>query len=221
MNRRILAAALAFTLAAGAAGLAMGQGMPAASKDPATAPAGTYVLDPMHASVIARATHMGLSHFAVRFDKVDGSFNYDPAHPAATKVTASVDAASLDVGTQVLTDPKTNTSQTLNHHFIAERDLAGASKTPVATFVSTAIHSNGDGVGTMTGDLTLNGVTKPVTFDVTFNGTLAMGPMQRMGFSAMTVIKRSDFGLTPFLPAAAVSNEVSLDIEAEFVRKAG
>ncbi len=221
MNRRVLAAALAFAIAAGGASLALGQGMPTASKDASTAPAGTYVLDPMHCSVIARATHMGLSHFAVRFDTVDASFTYDPAHPAASQVTAVIDANSLDVGTQVLTDPKTNTSQTLNHHFVTERDLAGGSKTGKITFVSTAIHSDGDNKGTMSGNLTLNGVTKPVTFDVTFNGTMAMGPQQRMGFSAMSTIKRSDFGILAMAPATVISDDVSLHIEAEFVRKAG
>ncbi len=182
INRRVLAAAVAFSLAAGAAGLAIGQGMPPLSTDPAAAPAGEYAVDPMHTSVIARASHMGLSHFAVRFDKVDGHFTYDPAHPTASKVTATVDATSLDVGTQVLPAGNGKPEMTLNDHFIKERDLAGGSKTALATFVSTAITSTGAGKGTMAGDLTLNGVTKPVTFDVTFNGTRNMGA-QRMGFT--------------------------------------
>ncbi len=216
MHRTALAAALALSFVAGAAGLAVGQ--PAGpSKDPAAAPAGQYVLDKNHASVVARIKHLGLSNFAIRFDGVDGTFTYDPAHPADTKVTATVDANSFDVGTQML-----KPDMTLNQHFIKERDILGNSKNPLVSFASTSIKATGD-KGTMTGNLTLNGVTKPVTFDVTFNGTapgMGGGP-QRMGFSAMTVIKRSDFGVAAQMPPSILSDEVPLHIEAEFTRKAG
>jgi polyisoprenoid-binding protein YceI len=212
-----LVAALALTLSAGVASVAFSQGMPGFSKDPAAAPAGAYALDPNHTSVIARATHLGLSHFGVRFDSVEGTYTYDPAHPLATKVSVAIDATSLDVGRQML-----NPSMTLNDHFIKERDLAGGSKTAKITFVSTSIQGS-NGHGTMTGDLTLNGVTKPVTFDVTFNGTLPGmgGGGQRMGFTADSTIKRSDFGILAKMPATVISDDVSLHIETEFAKTAG
>ena len=215
MRHKALAAVFALTLVAGAATFAIAQ--PAApSTDPAAAPAGQYVVDRMHASVIARIKHFGLSNFAIRFDTVDASFAYDPAHPTDSKVTASVDANSFDVGTQVYQD------MTLNQHFIKQRDILGNSKNPTVTFTSTSIKTSGAGKGTMTGDLTLNGVTKPVTFDVTFNGTMPGmgGGPQRMGFSALTTIKRSDFKVAPQMPVPILSDDVPLHIEAEFTRKA-
>ena len=219
MHRSGLAATLALALLAGSAGVSLGQPAgppPGPSKDPAAAPAGSYKIDPLHASVIARATHLGLSHFAVRFNKVDGHYAYDPAHPLATKVDATVDATSVDINPLLEAHPGVS----LNDHFVKERDLAGGSKTPVAHFVSTSIQAQGNH-GTMTGDLTLNGVTKPVAFDVTFNGTMPGmgGGAQRMGFTALATIKRSDFGILPQMPAFAISDDVNLDIEAEFTRQ--
>src|SRR5580658_8824073 len=165
--------ALAFPLAASAA--------PSQVSDIA---AGHYVLDPRHGSVMAKVLHMGVSIYTVRFDVYDASFDYDPAHPEATKLTASVDPTSLDVGADYSKD-------------FAEEFLS-ASKFGKATFVSTALQDQGGGHGTMTGDLTLMGVTKPVTFDVTFVGTgheplpLPFG-QRAAGFSATTTFKRSDF----------------------------
>jgi len=221
MFRPVLAAAMTLALAAGAVGLANSQPSPppGPSKDPAAAPAGDYVLDKMHASVIAHAKHLGLSNFAMRFNTVDASFSYDPKNPAATKVTASVDATSVDVGPQMYHDAQSGEDMTLNQHFVKQRDIAGGSKTPVATFVSKSINPGADGKGTMTGDLTLNGVTKPVTFNVVYSGSMAMGPAQRMGFSATTTIKRSDFGVASYLPAFAVGDDVALNVEVEFVKQ--
>jgi polyisoprenoid-binding protein YceI len=218
MHRRALIGTFALALAAGLAGVSQAQ-MPAPSTDPAAAPAGEYVLDPNHASVIARIKHLGLSNFAIRFDTVSGSFTFDPKNPTASKVTATVDAASYDVGNQKYQDI------TLNEHFIHQRDVLGNSKNPKVTFVSTSIKRGAGNHGTMTGDLTLNGITKPVTFEVTFNGTMPGmgGGAQRMGFSAMGVVHRSDFDIftkAPMaMPAPVLSEEVGLQIEAEFTKK--
>ncbi len=212
MFRPALAATVAFAILASASTAALSQ--PAGpSKDPKAAPAGEYVLDRNHASVIARITHLGLSNFAIRLDDVDASFVYDPANPSAAKVTATVDTNSFDVGNQKYQD------MTLNEHFIKQRDILGNSKNPKVTFVSTAINPS---AGTMTGNLTLNGVTKPVTLKVVFNGTAPGmgGGAQRMGFSASGIIKRSDFGVAAQMPAPILSDEVGLQIEAEFTKKA-
>lgn len=221
MLRRALIGTFALAMAAGTAGIVLGQpAMPPPSTDPSAAPAGTYVLDPYHASVIARVKHMGLSNFAIRFDGVEGSFTYDPKNPTASQVKATVNAASFDIGNQKFQD------MTLNDHFIKQRDVLGNSKNPNVTFVSTSIKHGAGNKGTMTGDLTLNGITKPVTFDVTFNGTAPGmgGGGQRMGFTAMTVLHRSDFDIFTKPPLAMpsplpLSEEVSLHIEAEFAKK--
>ena len=169
---------------------------------------GHYVLDPRHASLIARVAHMGVSLYTVRFDTIGGSFEYDPAHPERTHVEASVDPASLDVNADYSKQ-------------FAE-DFLSANKFPKATFVSTSIQPGVGAQGTMTGDLTLMGVTKPVTFDVTLIGSgheplpLPLG-RRAAGFEATTTIKRSDFGSTYL--GNLVGDDVSLQIEAEFERK--
>ena len=215
MHRRALVAALALTLAGGALSVAVGQ--PAGpSQDPAAAPAGDYVLDKNHASVVARIKHLGLSNFTIRFDNVDASYSFDPKNPTASKVQATVDANSWDVGTQ-----KLKPDMTLNEHFIKERDILGNSKNPNVTFVSTSIKRTGGNKGVMDGDLTLNGITKPVSFDVTFNGTAPGmgGGAQRMGFSAEGVIKRTQFEVLKMLPPPMIGDDVTIHIEAEFTKK--
>jgi polyisoprenoid-binding protein YceI len=214
MHRRALMAALALTLAVGGASAAVGQ--PAGpSKDPAAAPAGDYVMDPMHTSVVARISHLGLSNFTIRFDKVDGRFGYDPKNPTASKVEASVDANSWDVGTQQYQ------GMTLNDHFIKQRDVLGNSKNPTVTFVSTAIRQTSSGHGVMEGNLTLNGITHPVSFDVTFNGTMPGmgGGAQRMGFTAEGVIHRTDFQVLKIMPVPMIGDNVTIHIETEFTKK--
>lgn len=190
---------------------AAGQAEPhPASRDPGNAPAGLYVLDKHHASLTMRLSHMGMSSYTMRFDTLDAQYEYDPASPEAAKLSVSIDANSLDVG-----DPK------ISRGFA--REFLDSDDAPKITFVSTEIHrapaASTDPVqGTVTGDLTFHGVTRPVTLQVTFNGT---GPGllggHRMGFSATCEIKRSDFGVHQY--ASMVGDDVHLDIEVEFQRK--
>lgn len=196
-SRSAVAAALAFVLPLAAS---------AASQNAADIPRGHFVLDPRHSSLIARVQHMGVSLYTVRFDTLAAEFDYDPAHPDAAHVEASVDPASLDVNADY--------GKTFAEEFLQ------ASKFPKASFVSTSIQPGPSGSqGTMTGDLTLMGVTRPVTFNVTLIGTgheplpLPLG-RRAAGFEATGVIKRSDFGST-FLNDL-VGDEVTLQIEAEF-----
>ena len=177
----------------------------AATQTAADLPAGAYALDKKHASVTARVLHMGVSYYAVRFDTFDASFTYDPANPSGAKVKASVDATSLDVGAPY------------GRRFADE--FLDATKNPVVSFVSTQIVPAADGkTATMTGNLTLHGMTKPVTFNVTFVGVghgLFGGTIT--GFSAVARIKRSDFGSTFLLNL--VGDDTEIDIDAEFDRK--
>ena len=177
----------------------------AATQTAADLPAGAYALDKKHASVTARVLHMGVSYYAVRFDTFDASFTYDPANPSGAKVKASVDATSLDVGAPY------------GRRFADE--FLDATKNPVVSFVSTQIVPAADGkTATMTGNLTLHGVTKPVTFNVTFVGVghgLFGGTIT--GFSAVGTFKRSDFGSTFLLNL--VGDDTEIEIDAEFDRK--
>ena len=177
----------------------------AASTNPADLPAGHYRLDPAHTSVTARVRHLGVSNYLVRFDRMQGDFDWDPAHPEATRLQASVDVTSFDVGADY--------SRKFADEFLDAKAFSQA------TFIATSLVPSADGkTGALTGDLTLMGVTKPVTFEVTFVGVghgLPFGALA--GFSAVTTIRRSDFGSRYVL--AFVGDEVSLDIEAEFDRK--
>ena len=193
----LAALALAIPLAAAAA--------PAGGPD---FPRGHYVLDPKHASLIARVEHMGVSRYTLRFDTLDASFDYDPAHPEATRLIASVDPTSLDVNADY------------GKQFAEE--FLSVSKFSKATFVATSMQRTADGQGTMTGDLTLMGVTKPVTFNVTLVGAghevlpIPFG-REAAGFEATATIKRSDFGSTYL--NNLVGDDVTLQIEAEFEKK--
>lgn len=173
--------------------------------DPAAAPAGHYVLDNGHASVIAKVLHLGISHYTMRITKLAGSYDYDPAAPAASKIAVTLDARSLNAGNFLI-------SKTFAVQFL------DSLLHPTIRFTSDGIQTLDPDHGRMTGDLTFRGVTRPVTLDVTYNGydsSLVGG--QRMGFSAQTSIKRSDFGSTLLL--SEVGDEVEIAIEAEFIRK--
>ena len=178
-----------------------------ASTDPADAPAGAYVLDRSHASLTAKVSHMGLSFYTMRFDRFDARYDYDPGKPEASQIQVTIDADSLDVG-----------DAAIGKQFA--RQFLGADRFPQATFTSAGVQQTGPGHGLLPGQLTLNGVTRPVTLDVTFNGTspafLGLGG-HRMGFSATADVKRSDFGLTSW--ESLVGDDVRLLIEAEFVHK--
>ena len=176
------------------------------SQDPAKVPAGEYVLDPHHASLLVKIPHMGFSNYTMRFDKLDGRFTYDPANWTATQVTITVDPTSI------------NTGQPSFDKAIAGPDYFDAAKYPAITFVSTAVDGQ-DGKGTVTGDLTFHGVTKPVTLDVVFNGVGPgmLGVGTRLGFSGTTHIKRSDFGVTAV--SQFTGDDLELMFETEFTKK--
>jgi len=183
----------------------------AASADPVThdplkAPAGTYELDKRHASLVVKIPHMGgFSRYTMRFDALAGGFTYDPAAWQTTKVTITVDPRSIDTG-------DANFNKQVAGYFHPE-------KYPEITFVSTSLAQTGDGQGKLSGDLTFNGVTKPVVLDVTFNGAGPglLGAGTRMGFSGAGRIKRSDFGVDAVRGYAG--DDVDLLFEVEFVKK--
>ena len=198
---RTIAAALAVSMVLSAPALAN-----PSTQDPAKVPAGSYALDKRHASLTVRIVHMGFSHYTMRFNGLDGSFTYDPANWQATKATFTVDPKSVDTNDAAF-----------------NKQIAGyfeADKYPTISFVSTNIQGQ-DGKGTMTGDLTFHGVTKPVTLDVTFAGAgHGIAPIgTRLGFSGSTQIKRSDFGLSNFVLNQFTGDDVDVIFEVEFEKQ--
>lgn len=177
----------------------------APDNNPANMVAGTYVLEKTHASINAKVMHHGYAFYAFRFDKFDASFDYNPKEPTKSKVVVTVDVKSMNTGLA-------KADKDFPVEFLA------ADKYPTATFKSTNITIADGNKGTMTGNLTLAGVTKPITLNVVFNGAgKDMWGIMRSGFSATTTIKRSEFGLTKYVPM--IGDDVALDIQVEFTKK--
>ena len=116
-----------------------------------------YALDPHHTQITFGWTHFGFSHMSGRFDKVDGTFLFDPAAPAKSKVEVSIPITSISTGVADLDDD------------LRSDGFFDAGKFPTATFKSTSVKSTGKDKLAVSGDLSIHGVTKPVTLDVTIN----------------------------------------------------
>jgi polyisoprenoid-binding protein YceI len=181
---------------------------PTVGKDPATQPAGVYALDINHSSVIwSVAYSFGVANYVARFDKFEAELNFNAADPAKSAVTVSIDANSVNTNLASF-NPK------------VAKDALGADKTPTMTFKATSLVKKSATSGTMTGDLTMNGVTKPVTFDVSFIGgaVSSFTKKNQMGFNATAKIKRSEWGSTAWAPA--IGDEVTITVNALFSQKA-
>lgn len=197
--------ALSLTLA-GCAALAPAF-VPTANPNPTALRAGDYTLDQDHAALLFKVSHLGFANYVGRFERFDVSLDFDADNPEAARVDAVIDMASLDVAN----DPFANT--------LMGPSWFDAGAFPETLFRSTGIEITGDNTGVVTGELTMRGVTRPVTMDVTFNG----GGYDRLrgayviGLSAQSEIDRREFGVDRF--AGLVGNKVTLEIEAEFLRR--
>ncbi|HUO93745.1 MAG TPA: YceI family protein [Rhizomicrobium sp.] len=171
--------------------------------DPALAPAGSYAIDPMHTAVIARMSHIGYSFSVFRFGKVAGTLTWDPKAPASSKLSATVDTASI--ATPVPGFPEE----------LAGPKYLNSAAYPQATFTSNAFRPTDATHGKVDGTFTLMGKTRPLTFDVTLVGA---GPgfmgHPRMGIHAEATINPQDYGLP-----ALFGNTTGLVIDSEFVKQ--
>ena len=196
---------------------------PADAPAPELGPAGTYDLDLTHASLTWKVNHFGLSAYTARFTNMSGTLVFDPEELSASVLDVSVDPTSVE--TDYPFDFKASHPDSPFDTFdqeISESDAYfNSSAFPAITFKSTEVTATGANTGTVTGDLTFRGVTKPVTLDVTYNGTASFpwAPDQpKIGFSATGSLKRSDFGMDVLVPN--VSDDVDLLIEVEFAKAA-
>ncbi|MFN3822388.1 MAG: YceI family protein [Pseudorhodobacter sp.] len=203
--------------AATAAVLAMPATLPVLAQDFGEPPTGAYQMDLGHTRLLFRVDHLGFSNYTALFTDVSAELGFDPDAPAAMTLSARVVTASLETH---YPDPAVPFNAILTGP-----DFLDAGNFPEATFVSTDITLTGDREADVTGDLTLRGITRPVTLAVRYNGGYGDFPMDlgaRIGFSATGTFKRSDFGMGYGLPAAGtvfgVSDRVEIVIEAEFVR---
>ncbi|TBU96218.1 YceI family protein [Phytopseudomonas dryadis] len=170
--------------------------------------AADYAIDKQgqHAFVNFKISHLGYSWLYGTFKDFDGSFSFDEKNPEASKVSVTLKTESVD----------TNHAERDKH--IRSADFLNVGKNPTATFESTAVKSTGDGAADITGNLTLNGVTKPVVIAAKFIGQ-GDDPWggYRAGFEGTTTLKLKDFNIDKDLGPA--SQEVELIISVEGVRK--
>lgn len=168
------------------------------------APTGKYVTDAGHRYITFTYSHLGFSDPYLRWRDWEGELDWNAENPEQSSVSVTIDAASIDTGVDAFDGHlKGDTFFDVENH-------------PQITFVSTDVETTGEKTGVITGDLTIKGVTKPVALDTTFNnaGFMQRGNLHKIGFSAKTTVKRSDFGVDAFAPA--VSDEVEILIEVEF-----
>lgn len=162
-----------------------------------------YNLDPNHTRIDFSWTHFGFSHPMGRFDKFESDFQFDPADPTRSSVSVTIPVSSIDTGVAKLDE------------HLQTADFFDVAKYPTATFKSTRVERAGAHGLKVTGDLTLHGVTKPVVLDVVVNkiGPHPMAGRAAAGFDATATIKRSDFGISGYVPN--VSDEIKLSISTE------
>jgi len=167
-----------------------------------------YEIDPVHSTVLAKVTHLGLSTVWVRFNGPTGTVTVNEADPSKSSINVEVKADGLD------------SAQEKRDQHLKSPDFFNAKEFPVITFKSTGVKKTGDKTYEATGNLTVHGVTKPVTATFTAIGTGkgAKGET-RAGADATFTIKRGDFGVGTTFPAAAISEDVGLQISLEAVKK--
>ncbi|MGE0080069.1 MAG: YceI family protein [Thiohalomonadaceae bacterium] len=167
-----------------------------------------YVIDTdgAHAYIQFKIKHLGYSWLSGRFNEFSGDFSYDDKNPAASRVKVSINPASID----------SNHAERDKH--LRGKDFLNVSKFPKASFVSTGYEDLGNGKGRLSGELTLRGVTRPITIDVE---QIGHGPDPwggyRRGFHGTTEFKLSDFGIDYDLGPA--SRSVVMELSVEGVRK--
>jgi polyisoprenoid-binding protein YceI len=207
-----LKTALSALTAAAVLGLSAGAALAqdALTQNPAAVKSGDYVLDPDHGKISFTIKHMGFSYYTGQFTGVEGKLHLDAAKPSDSTLDATVPISGISTG-----NPKLDTH-------LKTPDFFNLDKFPAATFHATKIERTGPKTARITGDLTLLGVTHPVTLEAEFlqAGVSPFGGPYKVGFAAHGELKRSEWGMTKYGPMpngfTPVSDEVKLQFEAEF-----
>jgi polyisoprenoid-binding protein YceI len=179
------------------------------SMDASQAESGAYRLEAAHSQILFSIRHMGLTNYYGRFDKMSGTLNFNAGAPDRSAVSVAIDTGSVDT-------PSARLNETLKGPSVFDTE-----KFPEAAFKSTSMTRTDESHGTITGDLTIRGITKPVTLAVTFEGTERdpLDDSRVLGFHATATIKRSDFGMTGMIWEPLVGDDIHIIIEAMFQRE--
>ncbi len=175
--------------------------------------AAQFALDKQHTEVRFSWDHLGLSRQSGKFGDVSGTVDFDEAQPDQAKIDVTIKVASIVTGVSAL-----------DSHLVKSKEFFDAAAHPTIAFKSRGVRSTGDKTAEVTGDLTINGIAKPVTLAVVWNflGPHPLGAINPVlkdkiaaGFSARTQILRSEWGLTRTIPL--VSDEIRIAIEMEMI----
>ena len=171
---------------------------------PALAAPEKYLLDASHSQIVFSYNHLGYSTTTSLFSGFDGEISFDAEAPAASSVTVAFPVRTMLTGWQERFE-----------HFMSP-ELFDASEGELVSFVSTGIEVSGDKTARITGDFTLNGVTKPVVLQAVLNqaGEHPMLKKPWLGLGATTTLLRSDYGLGMFAPYVSDEVQVAISIEA-------
>lgn len=163
-----------------------------------------YAIDTTHAQIVFHYSHLGFSTTYGMFSGITGTIDFDAAEPAKSSVEVTFPINSLFTG-----------EQERNTHFLTD-DFFGAEANPTGTFTSTSIEVTGDTTAKITGDLTINGITKPVTLDTTLtqNAVHPMANKPWLGFNATATVLRSDYDMAMFAPYVSDEVQVLISVEA-------
>lgn len=179
-------------------------------------PDGDYVLDKSHASLHFKVSHLGLSNYTARFTDFESTLTLDPAAPENSTITASVNPLSIE------TDYPKPEEKDFDKKLSEDEHWLNGLKFSKITFESTKLTRINANTGTLEGNLTMLGVTKPVSFDVTLNGAYENKPFANvpaLGVSASGTIKRSEWGFDTYVPN--IGDDVEIIMELEFHKAAG
>lgn len=178
---------------------------------PASAEPARFEIDPEHVTVAFLVHHIGYANVLAQFLEVEGSFEYDEATQTLTGLEVTIEAESFF----------SNDDRRDDH--VLGGDFLDVDEHPEITFVGTAAQASSATTGTVTGDLTVLGVTRPITLDVTLNKAgdypFGAGPPYVLGISARTTVKRSAFGMSYAVENGFVGDELDVIIELEAVRQ--
>ncbi len=164
---------------------------------------GQYKSEPSHTSLLWRVGHLGLSNYTARLNKVSADLDFNSAEPEKSKVIAQIDPLSVATGIESF-------DKEIGEKLFENKAII---------FKSTKLIPISNTKAKMIGDLEFHGITKSVELIVTFNGgtIYPFSTKHAIGFSAHGYFKRSDFGVTQYIPL--VSDEVEISIEAEFIKE--
>lgn len=167
----------------------------------------TWKVDPNHSKLTFMVTHMGIADILGLFQKFDATITASQADFSDAVFELSVDVSSINTEVQKRDD------------HLRSADFFDVEKFPTIAFKSSSIEKSGENRYRLSGDLTMYGITKPVTMDLWYRGTIENNGAQTSGFQLTGVLKRSDFNIGPGFPPPMLSDEVHIQADGEFIQQ--